>query len=265
MSVYNRDGDELLTVFDVDGLALSQCYDMDGNELISGGVVFSDSATITNVYTSDITSTPQGGCIDDDGNIYVCLYQAKKFVKYNIHSGTETQIGFIDSYGHANGMAYNPNTGYLYLASMNDTGEVYVFDTSLNYVETLYAKNQSDNVFNCWNICYDRTSQRFITMAGGTIYFFDDSFDLIDVGSYDINDWYTTRQDIETDGQYIYAISYRSNYINVFDMSGHLVKHISNSAFSGEPESMCYDCVNDIYYIEGKSGTLVIRQAEFKE
>ena len=48
-------------------------------------------------------------------------------------------------------------------------------------------------------------------------------------------------------------------------MSGDLVKMISNTAFTGEPESMCYDWINDNYYIEGKSSYFVIRQAEFIE
>lgn len=262
MRAYDVNGNLLTSVYDVEGNALSAVYDVAGNLL--DGVVFADETTITDVYTSSITSQPQGGCIDDSGNVYVCFYSAGKFLKHNISSGTNTEVSFIaNAYGHANGMAYNPNTGYLYLASMNDTGEVFVFDTSLNLVDTLNALTGDGTPIPCWNIAYDRIGGRFITLHSGVIYFYDDNFELLDTGSYNITDWAETRQDIETDGTYIYALSYRSNKICVFDMSGHLVKQIVNTAFSGEPESMCYDWINDIYYIEGKSTYYVIRRAEF--
>ena len=264
MIVYDVEGNALSVAYDVEGNALSAVYDVEGNLL--DGVVFADETTITDVYTSSITQQPQGGCIDDDGNVYVCFYSIGKFLKYNVSSDASTEYSFTaGGYGHANGMAYNPNTGYLYLASMKSTGEVYVFDTYCNLVDTLYAKDGSNNVFNCWNIAYDRIGQRFVVMHSGVIYFFDDDFDLITTGTYNVNDWAETRQDIETDGTYIYALSYNPNKICVFTMDGHLVKQITNTAFSGEPESMCYDWINDIYYIEGKSTYYVIRRVEFIE
>ena len=262
MIVYDVEGNALSTAYDVEGHALSAVYDVEGNLL--DGVVFADETTITDIYTSSITQQPQGGCIDDDGNVYVIFYSIGKFLKHNIGTGTDTQASFTaGGYGHANGMTYNPNTGYLYLASMKSTGEVYVFDKSFNLVNTLYARDGGGTVFNCWNIAYDRIGNRFIVMSNGTIYFFDDSFDLISTGSYTVSDWAETRQDIETDGTYIYALSYNPNKICVFNMNGHLVKQITNTAFSGEPESMCYDWTNEIFYIEGKSSYYVIRKAEF--
>lgn len=264
MIVYDVEGNALSVAYDVEGNALSVAYDVEGNLL--DGVVFADEATITDVYTSSRTQQPQGGCIDDDGNVYVCFYNLGKFLKYNIVSEESTEYSFGSMvYGHANGMTYNPNTGFLYLASMNTTGEVYVFNTSCVLVDTLYAKNDDDEVFPCWNIAYDRLHQRFIVLHNGVIYFFDDDFDLISTVTYNVSDWANTRQDIETDGTYIYALSYNPNKICVFDMNGHLVKQIVNTAFSGEPESMCYDWINEIFYIEGKSTYYVIRQAVFIE
>lgn len=261
--IYEVDGSLLATAYDATGNALGAVYDIDGN--LIDGTVFSDATIITDVFVSSLTQQPQGGCIDDDGNVYVCFYNVGKFLKHNINTGAESQKTFSGGiYGHANGMAYNPNTNYLYLASMNDTGEVFVFDKSFNLVDTVYAKNGDGTAFNCWNIAYDRIRQRFVVMSAGIIYFFDDDFELISTGSYAVNDWAETRQDIETDGTYIYALSYNPNKICVFDMYGHLIKQIINTAFSGEPESMCYDWVNDVYYIEGKSSTYVIREAVFK-
>lgn len=263
MIVYDVEGNALSTAYDIRGNALSAAYDREGTLLDE--VDFADETIITDIFTSSITQQPQGGCIDDDGNVYVCFFSnAGKLLKHNINTGVELQVSFTGgTYGHANGMTYNPNTGYLYLASMNNTGEVYVFDTSLNLVNTLYARDSRGAVFNCWNIAYDRIGNRFVTMSNGTIYFFDDSFKLISTGAYTTNDWPNTRQDIETDGAYIYALSAYPHKICVFNMKGQLIKQIVNTAFIGEPESMCYDWINGIYYIEGKASSYVIRKAEF--
>ena len=96
--------------------------------------------------------------------------------------------------------------------------------------------------------------------------FFDDNFVFkryVDCPEGEI--WPYTAQDIETDGYFVYAIGYNPNHISVVGMDGSLIKVISNTAFTGEPESMCYDWINGNYYIEGKSTYYVIRQAVFKE
>ena len=265
MSVYDINGNALDSVYSVSEDALDQCFDIDGNVVFESGPGFFDATVVTNKYTSSITSQPQGGCIDDDGNTYVCLYKSG-FFRYNLVTGDTFQTSFSgEVYGHANGMTYNPNTEKLYLASMNSTGEVYVFDKSFNLVDTLYARNGNGDVFTCWNIAYDRNTHRFISLGSGVIYYFDDNFDLVDTGTYSVDDWPNTRQDIETDGTYIYCLSYQPNRIAVLDTTGRQVALIGNTAFSGEPESMMYDWVNDVYYIEGKSTYYVIRQVIFKE
>lgn len=269
--VYDFNGNPVYPVYDVEENVLSSVYDVNGNVL--DGETFADETTITDVYTPTVERHVQGGCVDDEGNIYACLYTSGKFLKYNLTTGLETvitpsQASGSQPWGHANGMTYNPNTEYIYAASMKNTGEVYVFNKSCELVNTLYAKNTSDIAFNCWNICYDRLTERFITLSGGVIYFFDDNFDLVTTGSYNVSDWEETRQDIETDGTFIYCISWNTNKIFVFDMNGHRVAIITNTAFTGEPESMCYDWENEVYYIEGMENTnsyYVIRQAEFIE
>lgn len=270
MAVYDINGNSLSTVYDINRTSLNQCYDIDGNELMSGGPSWKQASVITNIYTSTLTIQPQGGCIDDDGNIYVCFYHAGKFLKYNIGTGVSSEVSFTgDTYGHANGMTYNPNTGYLYLASMKATGEVYVFDTSFNLVNTLYARDGNGDVFTCWNIAYDRNTERFITLvggdSGGEIRFYDDSFTFDSAIEFDIADWQYTRQDIETDGEYVYGVGYNPNWIFAFAMDGTLVAAINNTACGGEPESMMYDWTNGNYYLEGKDSKFVIRQVVFKD
>ena len=227
---------------------------------------FYDAAEVTTVYTSSLTAQPQGGTMDDDGNVYTCFYSAGKFSIYNLKTQTETTKTFTaNAYGHANGMAYNPNTGHLYIAAMKDTGEVYELTTGCELVATLYAKKADDTPINCWNIAYDRKAGRFVFLGGGTIYFYDDAFELIDTGTYETTDWPNTRQDIETDGNYIYCVSYNGNKITVLNMDGEKVATINNAAFSGEPESLIYDWNTKRYYMEGKSGKYVIRSEVFKK
>lgn len=270
MSIYNINGNEIFSAYDINGTALAEAFDIAGNIVWSAGPHFRPSATINNIYTSALTIQPQGGCIDDNENAYVCFYHAGKFLKYNIGTAETYEVSFTgDAYGHANGMAYNPNTGHLYLAAMKATGEVYVFDTSFNLVDTLYAKNADGNVFNCWNIAYDRINEQFITLIGntdgGTIRFYNNNLEYISEVNYTIPGYTFTAQDIETDGEFIYYIAYNPNYIFVFDMTGAFIAAINNSAFGGEPESMMYDWINNVYYIEGKDSTFVIRQAIFKD
>ena len=260
--VYDVDGYYKSIVYGFDGIAKNLVYDVSGNAISL--IPFFDSAVISNVFTSSITSQPQGGCIDDDGNVYVCFYDAGKFLKHNIGTGTDTEVSFApNAYGHANGMTYNPNTGYLYLASINNTGEVYVFDTTFNLVDTLYARDSNGNIITCYNIAYDRKRRRFISMSSGYMKFYDDNYDFVKQETYNVSDWQETGQDIETDGTFVYEMAYNPNKIVAFDMKGNAVKQISCTNFSGEPESMCYDWINDVYYIEGKSTYYVIKSVVF--
>lgn len=266
MSLYNIDGEEVNTLYDIDGNQVVTAYDIDGNliPLIS----FRDSALVTDVFTSTISVQPQGGCIDDDGNVYVCFYHAGKMLRHNIITGAELETSFTpDAYGHANGMAYNPTTDRLYLASMNTTGEVYVFDKSFNLLDTLYARNDAGNIFTCWNIAYDRKRNRFISMSGNKMMFFDNEFNFLSYVPYVSSEiWPYTAQDIETDGDFVYAVGWDSNHISVVGMNGDLVKMIANTAYTGEPESLCYDWMNGKYYMEGKnsSNRFVIREEIIK-
>lgn len=261
--IYKINGDAYTAAFDINGNNLSEAYDIDGS--LVPIVDFADFTTVTNVYTSSETAQPQGGCMDNDGNVYICLYSAGRFLKYNIATDTLTQYSFTpNAYGHANGMAYNPNTDHIYIASMKDTGEVYELNKSCELVDTLYAKDENGDVFTCWNIAYDQNNERFITTYGDKIFYMDNDFEYLSHVTYDQSAWANTRQDIETDGVFIYCLSYNPNHIFVFDMSGYFIKDILNTAFTGEPESMCCDWTNDKYYIEGKSPYVVIREAIFK-
>ena len=261
--IYDINGNAISTLYNVSGGVLSSVYDVDGN--LIDGTAFTDETTVTNTYTASYTWQPQGGCVDDDGNLCSAFPTVGKFVKHNLSTGTETQYNFTaNTYGHMNGMTYCPLNERFYVASQNNTGEVYVFDKSFTLKDTIIAKDGSNNIFNCWNIAFNQNTSQFICMSGnGDLRFMDSDFVFVKQVSFDINDWVNTHQDIETDGNYIYAVSYNANAICVFDFLGNTIKEISNTAFTGEPESLCYDWENDLFYMEGKDSYYVIRKTEF--
>ena len=267
MSVYDINGNSIFSYYDSIGTSVSSLYDVNGTLITGGGgKTFDDSTTVTTIFQESIDGIPQGGCIDSNQNVYVCIYNKGYFVKYNLATEAESKPTYTSgAYGHANGMTYNPNTGYLYIAGMSNSGNVYKLDTSLNLIETLYARDRNNQAFNCWNIAYDRLSRRFITMSGGVIYFMNDSFVCTSTATYTESEWTDTRQDIETDGEYIYCVSHNPAIIHVFSMSGTHIKAITNSGFAGEPESLMYDWTNDIFYMEGLSNGLAIRRTDFIE
>ena len=261
--IYNKNGITLVTAYDYQGTAASMVYDVDGNPLLD---VFDSSTTLSTIYTSTITSQPQGGCTDGNGNIYTCFPSVGIFSKYNINTGVEITANFTaGAYGHGNDMTYNPNTGYLYLTAMESDGRVLVLDTSFNLVDTIYLMDDNGEPTTCWNISYDRVHEWYVTInAYGPIYYYDENFNIIKTAAYTQSDWPTTHQNAETDGKYIYAVSYNPNNIYVFTMDGGLVAQISNTGFTGEPEALMYDWTNDVFYIEGKATNYVIRSVEFR-
>lgn len=268
MSIYNINGQYKSTAYDINGNLLSVVYDINGNAIPL--ISFLDSATITDVYTSSITWQPQGACVDDDKNVYVCFYNAGKFLKYNLDTGANEQYSFTaNGYGHANDATYCSNTGLIYLTSMETNGKVYALDpsTGMTLIDTYIVNGKNNTPSQIWCLAYDRNTERFIAFdTNNDMLFYDQNFNLISYKNAPnlSSIWPATRQGMETDGTFIYAISYQPNLINVIDMNGKLVKHISCSNFSGEPETMCYDWINNKYYIEGISTYYTIKEAAFK-
>lgn len=257
-------------IYDINSQELNAVYDISGNEIEFGlpspNVV--DNAVNHNLYVRNSKQT-QGACIDDNGNIYEIYYGTGKFIRYNVNTKVVTEFTTFTSgaYGHANDMAFNPNTGYIYVGSMNSTGEVYVIDpVDMTLHNTLYAyKSDGVTPITVSNICYDRKGERFICLNAGVIYFFDDNFNLINTGTYLTSDWTDTHQGAETDGNYIYAVTWKGNggsypgtinCIHVFSMLGVHVATVSMSDQTNEPEDLCYDWNTGLFYVSFGNGNI---------
>lgn len=243
-------------------------YDVNGNPLIS---YLGDRMTSRTVYTSGTTGQSQGSCIDDDGNIYTVYYQAGKITKYNIYTKQETVYTFTaNAYGHANDATFCPETGLVYVASMNTTGEVYALDPANNMaLDTTYiAKGSGGSAVQIWDIAYDRRTGQFIAFdTNNNLLRYDTSFDLVSSTSIEglSTKWPATRQGMDTDGIYIYFLSYDPNVVNVVDMSANIVATYELD-ISSEPETLVYDWNTGMMFVQDcQSNTVKIRLLSYKD
>ncbi len=254
-----------MAVFDYTGLEIDHFFDYEGTEIpVGGGLpspnVVDTEADTTLLWTANHNTSVQGSCIDDSGNLYAIYYRRGSIAKYNVLTktgGVTTGAFESEAYGHANGMCFNPNTGYLYIAA-SLTGECYVLDPSdYSLVDTLYALDENDEPYYFWNICYDRKTRQFITFANGNIIRrYNDNFELVLSGTYE-SGWQSTYQDIETDGDYIYCCSTHVNVtgqtgvadaVYVFTMDGKFVTSFVLDNQTEELEDICYDWNTGLWY-----------------
>ena len=257
-----------MSLFSYDGQVIDHFYTYDGQEIQVGtsgipspNVISSGQAELNLLWAANHTQSVQGSCIDDNGNLYAIYYKRGSIAKYNVNTKTgavATILFTSEQYGHANGMAYNPNTGYIYIAPMLETGEIYVLDPSdYSLVDTLYALDANGNPIRVWNICYDRLSENFITFVNERIWYrFDDDFEYVSTGTYD-SGWLSTVQDIETDGHYIYCASSHVNAgsqvgvidgVYVFGMDGTYITSVEFADQTNELEGICYDWNTGLFY-----------------
>lgn len=259
MSVYRVDGTEVTSVYAIGGTSLSNVYDVEGNTIsIDGSPVekqWLDTAVITALPSISVTGVKQGGCTDGE-YIYQCSGDSKNhtymtIIKYKISDGTYTSVTYngTPNFGHANDMAYNPNTGYLYICTMLSDGSIIILNASdLSYVDTVYAVNSDGDAYAVWQICFDRKANVFYSGGNELTHVYDSNWNYLHsiVTSAHPD---ATGQGCETDGEYFYRITYNPNLINVCKLTGEFVKNITNPV-TREPEALMYDW-NGNYYFSG--------------
>lgn len=218
-------------------------YNLSGVEISgsSSGV----SGFRNTAYLYKLKNLNDQGICTDGTYIYSC--DGTNVRKYNILTKENTVVtaetGF---YGHGNGMAYNPSTDYLYIATMTSGSPVAVVNAdTLEFVEFVVVRNGSGTEIQPSQIAYDCKSNRYIMGVDSMFYIYDSSFNY--VTSFNGNHS-GVHQDIETDGTYIYKC--RSNVngrgiIQVIDFSGATVKQIDVT--SSELESLAYDWTGTWY------------------
>lgn len=205
----------------------------------------------------------QGGCYNSDTGHFVLALVDSNFINGIL---VELDMNFDVvrrseplAIGHANGMAYNPNTGKIYVVT-GSTGE------NANNVVIINSANLTiDSVKNIgyvsWHIAYDQDNDVYYIGNSSVLNKYDESFNLI--SSIPMNMEYDGDGFIGGNGLFVYNgqcyymgymrdsldLVYTGLYINTFDESGN-VQSLGRYTLlenSDEPENVCI--VGDIGYI----------------
>lgn len=257
MSVFSLNGQALNTVYALDGSPLQAAYNLGGDLIFPttpvDPSVFLDTAVVTALPSISVSGIKQGACTDGTYIYQICFdssaYTSGKFIKYKISDGTYTTTAFDGSvdFGHGNDMAYNPNNGHIYVCTMKDDGSIVELTTSFEYVATHYVVGRTGNSYKVWQIAFNRNENQFISAFGNGIAVYDQNWNYLSYFAMPTHPD-ATAQGCETDGDYIYRITYNPNYIDVATINGLYVKTISLPV-SGEPESIMFNWSTGEYYI----------------
>lgn len=269
MSLFNIHGESLKVAYDVHGNPLKTVYDIHGN-LISL-IDFLDTLTATQLPSISVSGIKQGGCTDGTYLYQMCFdsnaYTTGNIIKYKISDGTYTLFPFDASipFSHGNDMTYNPNNNHIYVCAMTADGAVIELDADdLSYVDTHYIVNRNGNTYQVWQICFDRKNNRFYSAGSNSQYLvYDSNWNL--VGYFDMPEHpNATAQGCETDGDYIYRVTWNPNLIDVATVGGDYVCTITNP-LSGEPENLMCDWNGNFYVGMNKNSAMFYKVALMEE
>ena len=257
--VYDKSGVALYAAYNKAGASLQSVYDIGGNEIPFPEPVdpsiFVDIAVVTALPSISVSGIKQGACTDDTYIYQIVFdssaYTSGKFIKYRISDGTYTTTTFDGSvnFGHGNDMAYNPNNNHIYVLCMVESGDVQELDTNFNYIATHHLKNANGEPYRSYRLCFDRLTNQFISGLGiyDTMLVFNQELEYVSTITVPPQPD-STGQGCETDGDFIYRLTYNPNYVDVLTIDGEPVKTI-NLPVSGEPESIMYNWSSGEFYI----------------
>lgn len=263
--VYDVNGNILNTGYAIDNHTLTSVYDINNEEIYFDEPTppiyptppdpeyLLDTAVLTVMPSGNITGIKQGACTDDEYIYQICFdssaYTSGKFVKYKISDGTHTETTFDGSidFGHGNDMLYNPITDHIYVATMKNDGSVIELTKNFEYVRTLNLINYNGQNYAVWQFCYNRNTNRIYSTHGSKMNIYDSSFNYLSAMDMPA-DLSATAQGCETDGKYIYKVTYNPNYFQVMLVDGSFVKTITNPA-TAEPEDLIYNWTEGKYYL----------------
>ena len=252
MNAYDIEGNAVDTAFSLIGEHRNDIFDMSGLRIGFDRDWLANAAS-EQIAEISISGTRQGGCTDGE-YIYQTsgdtdYYTSMTIIKYKIADGTYTTKTFsgTPNFGHANDMAYNPNTGYLYVCTMLSDGSVIVLDASdLSYVETIYLKNASNESYKVWQFCYNRWEDCYYSAYSNNYLVYNNEWEYVKTIEMPSSQQ-ATAQGCETDGQYIYRLTYNPNYIDVAKVDGTYVTTINLSTGGHEPEAIMCDWNGKFY------------------
>jgi len=206
----------------------------------------------------EFSGTKQGGCTDGE-YIYQSAgdtsdYTYLNIVKYKIADGSFTSVRYDGNpnFGHANDMTYNPDEDRIYIATMMADNSIVILNASdLSYVDTIYLSDCNKIP----QIAYNRNDKKYYLRQGSEYLIYDSSWNLVERRYAPPQLSGTTGQGDETDGSFIYRLTYGStngiygekNGLDILTIDGKRVGHIKIDV-PREPESIMYDW-NGNYYV----------------
>ena len=261
MQLFNKKGIKLRNVYSADNEVLSGAYRVDGTSIPF--VEFFPSAILQVISSFSSTKNKQGACTD---GTYIYQYcDANAIIKYKISDGTYNivELGSSITYGHGNDMTYNPYNNHIYIATMERDGSVIELDTDLNYITTRYIVGKNGNPYPVWGICFDKNEKKYYSeVDSNRIAFYDEDFNYLGwVLSPHPN---STAQGFETDGLFLYRLTYNPNTVYVTDMMGNEVCTIE-VPMTGEPEGIMYDWLSGKFYVSRNSTTGIFYEMWIKD
>ena len=245
---------------------------------ISGNVISDASGSVIDIFKSELRDTAwlhqiasdsdgvcQGACTDGT-YIYYASINANKLKKYNLQTGEITAVSYTSGlYDHANDMTYNPNTGKIYIATMDNDAHIAIVNPSTLEEESRFSLLGADgNPLPNHGIAYDRINNRYV-VANATIIegtygqrytVYDDNFNYVKTIVMPAPETHTI-QGIETDGVRIYRALWNSaghiDYVSVYDFDGNYIKTITVPA-TVELETLMHDW-NGNWYMNFYTGS----------
>ena len=253
--LYDISGRTISESHNIIGESLPVAYDYLGNEIVIDTPRFLETAILT-AFPSFTENGPKQGLCTDGTYIYIAgstsmSYTYGKMIKYDISQGTYEVKQYESSvpFNHGNDLAYDPNNGRIYVATMTtDGGVVVVNSANLNYVKTIYLKNDAGNAYPVRQIAFNRDNKHFYASSDeNTVYEYTQNFEYIGKVTHPTLPE-ATHQSFETDGRFLYRVIYNPNFVIVSTLTGESVASI-NIDFSGEPESVAYNWENGEFYM----------------
>lgn len=263
-SIYNYEGSAVKPAYAARGAQIRQAYALEGTPIPFD--VFKDTAVLTTLGNVSVSGTKQGACTDGEYIYQIIIGTSFSFIKYKIADGTYTTVskGSSIPFNHGNDMTYNPNNGHIYVASMSSDGSVMELDKEFNLISTHYLVKGDGASYAVWGLCFDKNTGHFLSEIGNTTMgVYDQDFNFL--GSFSMPAHPSaTGQGCETDGDYIYRVTYNPNLIDVATIRGEYVATIANP-MSGEPETMMYDWSDNKYYMNRNTSGSIFYELGLKK
>lgn len=229
--------------------------------------IFKRSASITEIgsLNNSTTHIAQGSCINGDVLYYFegldwnDPYNSVEVTKYNLTSNTADKMVLSGEHlGHCNDATYNTVTNQVLVAVTNN-GEIAVFDSDMNYIESVYPKINGV-IVNSYGIAYNKSNNTYILGLYDNEGIGEYAFAVFDAEWNHVKTLepfsYSpyVRQGIETDGEYIYRSLYTQNSVDIYDMEGNYLSNVS-VGIDGELECIEIDNDGNVYITSNYHGS----------